>query len=247
LFITDGKETSSNRVPADIINEARLWHASIFLIGTGYVANEQTLTTIATQSGGEYYPATDIAAFETKLQQIKQDLGGQYKLSYITLRRTGNYDVKVQLDYNGLTGWFDTTLDLGSVYGDDRIGVLTFDEPTLAAGQLGVVVRAQHLPRNIDHIRFKIDTDKNFSVSLVASSEGGLCEGWTVVKGADGYVDITSTTPLQFGDFGPLFKIVIDQVVESSLDLPFTLDTSIYTGGKSFTYPHDITYSTFGG
>ena len=160
FFITDGKETSSEKSPSEVIALAKQWQASIFIIGTGSVANETALTQIAGQTGGEYYPAGNIESFRQKLEQIPRDLGGQYKLSYITLKRSGTYDVQVKFSYSGLSGQFDTSLDLGSIYGDDRVGVITFDSPTLTTSGLHVIVRAQHIPRNISRFRFRLDTPK---------------------------------------------------------------------------------------
>jgi hypothetical protein len=245
FFITDGRETSSDKSPSDVIAFAKQWQASIFTIGTGSVSNENALKDISDQTGGEYYPAGSIDSFRQRLQQITRDLGGQYKLSYTTLKRVGTHDVRVQFEYEGLTGQFDASLDLGSIYGDDRIGVITFDSPTVMSGHLRMVVRAQHVPRNIDRFRFKLDTPKTCSVSLVAADAGGLCDGWNI-NGPDslGYFELTSTTPLEFGDFGPLFTIDISPVTEITLSIPFELDTTIYSEGKTFTYLGSINYTT---
>lgn len=244
LFITDGKETSSDNSPAQVIAAANERQTSVFIIGTGSVNNEATLTEIADQTGGEYYPASSMASFRQKLQEITRDLGGQYKLSYTTLKRTGAHNVRVQFAYEGLSGQFDTTLDLGSVYGDDRIGVLSFDTPAVVAGELRVVVRAQHMPRNINRFRFKLETTKNWEVQLISASDGGLCDGWTIATtDSGGFVDISSTKSLAFGDFGPLFQLEVSPIDEISVSIPFELDTSIYTEGKTFTYPHSIEYT----
>jgi hypothetical protein len=143
-----------------------------------------------------------------------------------------------------LSGQFDTSLDLGSVYGDDRVGVISFDSPTLTASGLHVIARAQHVPRNISSFRFKLDTPKTYTVSLISAAAGGLCDGWNVaVPDAEGFIQLSSTTPLKFGDFGPLFVIDISPVIETSLSIPFELDTSNYSEGKTFTYPGNIIWT----
>lgn len=244
FFITDGRETSSDRSPSDVIARAKQGRVSVFTIGAGSVSNEMALTDISGQTGGEYYPAGSIDLFRQRLQQITRDLGGQYKLSYTTLKRIGTHNVRVQFEYSGLRGQFETSLDLGSIYGDDRVGVITFDSPTVAASHLRMVVRAQHLPRNIDRFRFRFDTPKTCNVSLIAAADGGLCDGWNL-SGPDsfGYFELASVTPLKFGDFGPLFNIDISPVTEITLSIPFELDTSIYSEGKTFTYPESINYT----
>ena len=244
FFITDGKETSSDKSPSDVMAYAKQGQASIFIIGAGSVSNGTTLAEISGQTGGEYYPAGSIDSFRQRLQQITRDLGGQYKLSYTTLKRVGTHDVRVQFEYEGLTGQFDTSLDLGSIYGDDRVGVITFDASTVTASHLRMVVRAQHVPRSVDRFRFRLDTPKTCNVSLIAAADGGLCDGWSI-NGPDalGYFELSSTTPLEFGDFGPLFNIDISPVTEITLSIPFELDTTIYSEGKTFTYPESINYA----
>jgi hypothetical protein len=244
FFITDGRETSSDKSPSDVIALAKQGQASIFIIGAGSVSNETALTDISGQTGGEYYPAGSIDTFRQRLQQITRDLGGQYKLSYTTLKRVGTHNVQVQFLYQGLSGQFNTSLDLGSIYGDDRVGVITFDSPAVTVAHLRLVVRAQHVPRNIDHFRFRIDTPKTCNVSLIAAADGGLCDGWNL-NGPDsfGYFELNSATPLEFGDFGPLFSIDISPVTEITLSIPFELDTTIYSDGKTFTYPESINYT----
>lgn len=244
FFITDGRETSSNKSPSDVIAYAKQRQTSIFIIGAGSVSNETALTDIAGQTGGEYYPAGSIDSFRQKLQQITRDLGGQYKLSYTTLKRVGTYVVRVQFQYEGLRGQFDSSLNLGSVYGDDRVGVITFDSPTVIAGHLRMVVRAQHVPRNIDRFRFRLETTKTCIVTLIPADGGGLCSGWSI-NGPDSlrYFELASPAPLEFGDFGPLFHLDITPVTEITLSIPFELDTTIYSGGKTFTYPKSINYT----
>lgn len=244
LFITDGKETSSDHTPVQVVAAAQERQASIFIIGTGSVSNETTLTEIADNTGGEYYPASNIETFRQRLQQITRDLGGQYKLSYITLKRAGTHNVKVQFAYEELSGQFDTTLDLGIIYGDDRVGVLTFDSPAVVSGQLRVVVRAQHVPRNINRLRFRLDTQKTWEVQLVSVSGGGLCDGWSYTAAdSSGFVELYSDTPLAFGDFGPLFQLNIFPITEITISIPFEIDTSIYSEGKTFNYPPTIEYT----
>ncbi len=243
VVLTDGRETSSIKTPQSIITLATERKVNIFIIGTGFVENQPQLTSITEQTQGEYYPAADIGAFRQELAQVRSDLGGHYKLSYITLRSEGTYDVTIKLDYSGWTGAITRTLDLGSVYGDDRIGVLSFDAPIIQNQQFEVLLRAQHIPRNINRMRFKLDTDKSITLTEISADEGGLLDGWTQSgPDQDGFYDFSSTTPLEFGDFGPLLRITIGSVTSAStLQIPFEMDQSIYTGGKGFTYPGAIT------
>ncbi len=248
VVLTDGRETSSIKTPQSIITLAKERRVNIFIIGTGFVSNQSQLTQITNQTQGEYYGAADIVAFQRELDQVRSDLGGHYKLSYITLRREGTYEVTIKFSQNGWNGSITRTLNLGSVFGDDRIGVLTFDTPTLNGNVLEVVLRAQHFPRNINRLRFKLDTDKPITLTPIAAAEGGLISGWTAsAPDEDGFFEFSSANPIKFGDFGPLLKITVESVIStSSLEIPFEMDESIYTGGKGFTYPHLLSGSSVG-
>lgn len=241
LFFTDGKETSSEVSPSSVIADANDRDVSVFIIAIGDVTNQGTLSSVASQTDGELYLANDITAFTERLDQIIRDLGGQYRVSYVTLKSTGTHLVKVQLDYLGYRGSIEQSLDLGSVFGDDRVGVLTLDEPVLENGTLSVLVRAQHTPRNINIFRFRLDTDKPVSMELPSAADGGLLDGWQVADGgAGGWFEISSDSSLPFGAAGPLWKINIGDLIESEIYIHFELDTAIYAGDKTFDYPQYI-------
>jgi hypothetical protein len=241
VAITDGRETSSELTPAEVTSRAGDWLASVFIIGTGEISNEATLGNLAEQTGGEYYAAANIESFSSDLEQIKRDLGGQYRLSYVTLRTSGSYKVRVELDYEAHAGAFEQLLDLGSIFGDDRIGRIVLLEPERRAGLLQALYRAEHVPRNIDRFRFQLDTDKPFTISLPTAAEGGLCEDWQLT-GPDylGWYSLISEEPLPFGAFGLLWEFEIRDVLEADIFFEFTLDTTVYTGGKTFEYPRYI-------
>ncbi len=244
VVLTDGRETSSFHTPDQIAALAQASQTNLFIIGTGNVANEDRLELLAGQSNGEYYPARDFQEFRARLEQVKSDLGGHYSLSYISLRRSGIYTIRVQFAHDGLSGAFERDLDVGSVFGDDRIGSLTFDEPIRSEDQISWLMRAQHVPRNIYKFRFKLDTPYLVMATLIAGNEGGLCGDWRL-NGRDslGYFTIAADAPLQFGDFGPIVRLTLDGVYVDSLEAGFILDNSIYTGGKSFVAPDKLVYA----
>lgn len=238
LFITDGKETSSEITPGEVVISAKGKEVGVFIIAVGDVENQGSLESVAEQTQGELYLANDLPAFDDKLAQIKRDLGGQYRLSYITLKRTGMHKVTVQLDYQQYQGSFERSLDLGSIFGDDRIGLLTFSGPIREVSSLVLTVWAEHVPRNIDRFRFRLDTGKEVLITLPAAEDGGLCDGWFVdYSEFDNWIEIHSATPLSFGAFGSLWQMEIRDLIESEIYFEFELDTTIYDGGKTFDYP----------
>ena len=213
----------------------------LYGVGIGNVFEEPELAELVDSSGGAYFAATDLATVQSQLRLLVNDLLGQYKVSYITLRREGNYRVQVQVDFADVTGIFETlALDVASFFGLDRRGFIGFDPPSVdrERGQAQVFVRALHVPRNIDHFRFKLDTTKNVAITLVPRVDGGLLEGWEL-SGPDeeGFYDLSSDEPLEFGNFGFLFMVTVPRLFEDVLEIPVAFDNSIYTPGKRFLYP----------
>jgi hypothetical protein len=238
VAITDGKETSSTRTPTDVVTAAKTRNVAVFVIGVGNLSNTQALGSLAQQTEGTLYEAVDVSAFEERLNQIEADLLAQYQLSYVTLKTTGEHQVRVALDHEDHQCWFERSLDLGSVFGDDRIGALKFEEPFIESQRLRVRVVAIHTPRNIDRFSFRI-REGGFSGELLPPVlTGGLCADWTVTSDGD-WFELTGPA-LPFGAIGMLWELQIDGVTDSEAVFEFELDTAIYSGGKTFTYPESL-------
>ena len=189
------------------------------------------------RQGAVTYPARDVSLLQEQLQLLVSDLRGQYQVSYITLRRAGEYRVGVAVELDGVRGSMQTTpFDAATFFGPDNQGVIQFDPPSFdrEGGQVTAFLRALHVPRNVDRIRFRADTSKPVSVELVARRDGGLLDGWAISgPDADGFYEASSPDPLEFGNLGPLFKLTVSDVTEQFLYVPFELDNTIYTAGKS--------------
>ena len=167
------------------------------------------------------------------------DLLGQYLVSYITLRRQGTYQTRVDIDLPDVIGTLmSPEVDVASFYGLDNQGHITVDPPSRdqEAGTARVFLRELHVPRNITQFRFKLDTMKGVEVGLVSEADGGLLEGWELTKDFQGFY-VASGIALEFGNFGLLFQLDISGATENSLDIPMVFDNSFYTAGKSFRYP----------
>ena len=110
--------------------------------------------------------------------------------------------------------------DVARFFGPDNQGVVEFDPPTLdrANQRATVFMRALHVPRNIDRIRFRPETSKPLQVELVPSNDGGLLEGWSLSgPDAGGWYEASSGTPLEFGSLGLLAKLTFSSITEDSL------------------------------
>ena len=242
VFLSDGRDTSSVNDREAARRLARAQYVQLYALGVGEVFQEAELREMANSTGGGYYSARDFSLLQEQLQLLVNDLRGQYQLSYITLRRTGEYSVGVEVNLPevGERGWMETApFDVARFFGSDNQGVVVSDPPSLdpANRQATVFIRALHMPRNIDRIRFKPDTAKPLSVELVSRQNGGLLDGWTL-NGPDaaGFYAAAASQPLEFGNFGLLFKLTIADVAEQGPIIPIEFDNTIYTGGKSLSH-----------
>ena len=177
-------------------------------------------------------------------RQLVADLLALYRVSYTTLRREGLVQTRVQVDLPGATGSFVTpALDVGSFYGVDTEGRIAVDEPAVNTlqGTAQMFIRALGVPRNINRFRFRLITQKNVQMELVANRDGGLLDGWTL-SGPDvlGFYEVAGPQPLEFGTSGILLDVTVSGFTEKRLEIPLIFDNSIYTGGKSFDHPSFI-------
>ena len=237
VFLSDGRDTSSVNTRDDARIHAQALDVQLYALGVGEVFQEEELREMAGSTRGGYYPVHDVSLLQEQLQLLVNDLRGQYQLSYITLRRTGEYSTRVEVELDGVIGSLQTApLHAATFFGPDNQGAIQFDPPSIDRneGKATIFVRALHMPRNIDRVRFKVDTFKPVQVDLVAGQDGGLLDGWNL-SGPDteGFYEVSSPVPVEFGNFGLLFRLTISDVTEENLEIPVEFDNTIYTAGKS--------------
>ena len=237
VFLSDGRDTSSVHARDDARHHAQARGVQLYAVGVGEVFQEEELREMGGLTGGGYYPARDVSLLQEQLQLLVSDLRGQYQVSYITLRRAGEYRVRVAVELDDVSGSMQTApFDAATFFGPDNQGVIQFDPPSIDSDerQVTAFLRVLHLPRNVDRIRFKADTSKPLAVELVARQDGGLLDGWTLSgPDAGGFYEASSPDPLEFGNLGLLFKLTVSDVTEQFLYIPFEFDNAIYTAGKS--------------
>lgn len=238
VFLSDGRDTSSVRERHEVALLAQDKGVQIYPLGLGEVYQETELRALAAATNGAYYAVAELAELEAQFGALVNDFAGQYKLSYTTLRRDGEYAIRIEMTVNGVTGAFTSdALPLGEVYSPDNQGRIAVDPPTvdLEAQTATTFVRALHVPRNITHFRFTLPIDQPVTVSLVSAGEGGLLEGWQLSQPDDvGYWTASGSTPLPFGNFGLLFKVVVSDVTTEEFAIPIVFDNSAYAGNKQF-------------
>lgn len=243
LLISDGKDTSSGHTPEAIITLALKKNVRVHAIGTGAMPEHAKFENLARKTGGEYFGAAGASGFAQQWAPITRHLRQQFKLSYLTLKKTGTHAVRVEIDWAGETNYFEQMLDLGAIYDDDRVGRIGYEESGVLNQRAEIRFNADHLPRNIDKFRFRLDTNLPARWEIVKAQDGGLCEGWRLDgPDAQGYILLAAPAgaSLSFGDSGGLCKVTFENLKDSGLILGCRFDNSIYAYGKRFDYPDTV-------
>lgn len=245
VFISDGFDNSSLKQPEDLILLANKEDIHIYNIGLGNIRNESILENISTKTGGTYIRAENMNFFLERFKQIIDDLGGQYKISYITPKRPedGIFTVKGEITYKGVTGTppLEDLVDPSLIFGKTNQGVISFEiSPFIKGESAEIFMWCEHTPRYVSTFRFFLKTDTPYTISLVPESDGGICKGWNIIKAEDGWYQLNSPNPrdmshdLEFGRSGIICKIILDEIKEKETEVSFLLDNSVYPRRQTF-------------
>ncbi len=106
IVFTDGQENSSSHTLQDAVSTAVAANIPVYTIGLGSGANQSFLTTLAHDTGGEYYYAPSASQMAAIYAAIKQSIQAQYLLVYDTHRPVEDgttRTVTTTVDYAGNT------------------------------------------------------------------------------------------------------------------------------------------------
>ena len=231
VFLSDGRDNASVSELPQITSTALGRDIRMYALGIGEVTGESDLRSLASRTGGGYHPVRDVSGLQNALQIVVSDLRGQYQVTYITSETSGQHETQLAIELNRKTD----TLKIGpyrvdSFAGPSYEGIISVDPPLrdTSEGTTTYFVRARHMPRNIDTLRFKIGGSEPAIVSTVARADGGLLSGWDLKQAEDGYLEATSSEPVEFGNFGLLFKVTIPELADAGEKLDLEFDNSIY-------------------
>lgn len=260
VFISDGRDTSSEASLAEVITAATDLRCRLYPIGFGEDVNAGPLVQLATETGGHYYPAVDAAALRNLLEeelaegvgspgQVVKDLQRQIVLTYVSLiEGSGTY--LVTLEYEGNSGSFQRDAVLLS--GDTRAGQISLQTTGINAGAAEIVVRTDYVPRGISQIRFRVVPPIGLT-PVVTLAPGGLLDPseWILFHEGDANPALTGVytaianevNALPYASFGELFRINFDGVAVPDFGMAFRVDNRIYVDPpftKFFQYPDGI-------
>lgn len=245
FVITDGYDTSSQATLDDVTRRARNLSVSINVVGVGNKPNLATLLPLAGQTRGEYFSYADERdKLSPYVQEIVQNLEGQYRLRWATLnRRDQEFIPAFQISINGKEDAYTDEEDKYNPveYAEDTLrGIITTDVKDDGL-RSSVDVNAEYIPRFVYDLRIYVEASHPFQIWLTDAVEGCLLESWaletTEVSDNALWLHFYSFEEmLPFAGYGPLFTVDFGEVIaeERPALTSLIVDNSIYADSVYF-------------
>ena len=235
VLVTDGRDAASDWTLDQAAQYARERGLRLYAVGVGDVFEEPKLRSVAHSTGGRYYSAHDVDLVRERLRQAVYELLGQHQLTYLTLRRAGEYRVRMVLEVEEIRGEVKLgPFDAARFFGAGDREIIEFDPPSLdrANRRSTVFMRARHVPGGIGRIRFRAQIPRLSRVELAPGRDGGLLEGWTLSGPDAGDWYEASGEALASGGLGLLAKLTFSDLMEDDQGILLDFD-GVYTGGET--------------
>ena len=258
-FVSDGQDESSAQRTTQVIEDAQDLDVKIYGVGTGFSGelDSTVLERIASQTQGRFYLGETAPDLTPAFEEILYDLGGQYTLRWVSLRRTSSFrpSFAVSLDEHSDTYRSAPSYRASDHAGDVLGGLLRVASSDNGGGRAEVYLRAEFVPRHIHRFKILIESQFDYAWERVPEADGGLCGDWTAVATADPetggtWIDLESPNPqnpltaIPFGAFGSILRFDVPDIVDANEFLfgaadAIWIDNSVYdqTGGQSFYLP----------
>jgi tight adherence protein C len=97
VVLTDGHDTTSERLVSDDISQAVQMAVSIYSIGLGGDADTRILEQFANETGGHYYQAPSASDLSNTFGLISQQLNAEYQASWLSNASTPDVAVQIEL------------------------------------------------------------------------------------------------------------------------------------------------------
>ncbi len=246
VFLSDGRDEASDHTYQQVIDRANQRGIALYCIGFGAELDLTTLQLLASQTKGQYYPASTVEQLGVQFQQIVNDLGGQYILRWATLKHTAqSFTPSFEIAIAGRTLRYTAqTPYVPQNYAGDRLRGELRVVPSASGAATTAFLRAKYMPRYITQMVFDVVSPYPFTVRLVNAADGGLCDPaeWTLTPSGDGpttikHIAIRSALPddiytaIPYAAFGPILEFDFDMPIAdlNTLFTSFTVDNSLYS------------------
>ncbi len=245
IVFTAGVDTSSRYYLDEAVDAASDKGIRLLTIGFGPEANLPVLLDLASRTEGEYYAATDVETLPTAINEIINNLNGQYILRWATLQRRDESSFipsfSIRLGNGRVIYESKKKFSVRSYKGDVLQAKLQLSNASSAAST-AAVLRANYIPRFLQRMRFYVYSRFPFQTSLVQTADDGLIGDWQLSiqedAGTAGYwIDVRSASgrSIPFAAFGPLLRFDFSGPLPKDQPLfeEFAADNSIYGQGTS--------------
>ncbi|HEX72339.1 MAG TPA: VWA domain-containing protein [Candidatus Hydrogenedentes bacterium] len=219
VLFSNGRDTSSTAVAAQVIAEAVARRVRIITVGFGETVDTAALRYLASSTGGRYIPAESIEDLQPAFERIVEDLEGQYIVRWASLRRDNQ---RIRPAFTIAFGGASATYTAAEPFratdhvGDPLAGRLTLVQSD-APSRTTVMLRANYVPRGIGAIRCWVKSNHEFTTSLVGPADDGLMADWNLTQetAEDGWwiTATSSSATLPFAAFGPMLRFDFKQAV----------------------------------
>lgn len=225
VFVSDGRDESSVATVRDVINAATNNNVRIYCIGFGAELDPTDLQNITSATAGRYLTASQVADLAAEFAEIGKEIGGQYILRWVTLKRGDTaFMPSFEIQYQGFTAlsptnpWSIDSIDTNSTppltnyitnfiigpfvpaehSGNLLLGKLRFVRDA-EIGATTVTLRATYVPRYIRRLRLHYRANWPCTPTLLSTSAGEVLHGWTMTETDDGaggrWLDLASPHP----------------------------------------------------
>lgn len=225
VFVSDGRDESSLATVRAVIDAATNNNVRIYGIGFGAELDPTDLQDITTATSGRYLTAANVADLAAEFAEIGKDIGGQYLLRWVTLKRGETaFMPSFEIRYQGFTAlsptnpWSIDSIDtnstppvtnyvtnfiIGPFVPAEHSGNLVLGKLRLVRdaeiGATTVTLRATYVPRYIRRLRLHYRANWPCTTTLLSTSTGEVLHGWTMTETDDGaggrWLDLASPHP----------------------------------------------------
>lgn len=241
VLFCNGRDTSSQTLPAIVIEQAKAAGVHIIVVGFGESIDSGDLITVAMSANGRYISASTLGDLQASFERIVEDLNCQYVVCWASLRR----------DAIIMRPSFKLTLgDASASYKSDKNFIAQNHAADPLQGRLMLVqsdtpdnttlfLRANYVPYDISELRFRVTSANAYQVTIVNASNDGLIADWQLTRVEEGngtqLITVKGASPMPFASFGAMLRFRFDAMV----DTPFTafeVDNSLYAEGDGQSF-----------
>lgn len=245
VLFTVGADTSSVYSLDDAVRAATQRGVHVLVVGFGDDTTLPMLLDLTSRTGGEFFPVKNMQDIPATIQQVIENLEGQYILRWASLNRSvdaflPSFSLALGEGRAVFTpkDRFKPSDHRGNVL-EGRLRLVTSSN----ALNSSIVLRADYVPRFVRQIRLYVMSRMDFEAGLVEPADNGILGGWTLETVPDEdsggfWLNMTTTQgPAQFAAFGPLvrFDFPYPPPEDKPLFEEMYTDNSVYDGGIGFT------------